>query len=135
MVAKLSGAPFPRRGIASYVGLAVMMIIFVLALMVVITITPVFLAKQNLDIFAGEIVRTAEIYGEIGAATTARAAELKSELGVSPVIIGSRTGKVPLGDKVLVTLTLEKKLEFSTFAQPVITLQSKAGGVSEVYWK
>ncbi|MDR1495541.1 MAG: DUF4320 family protein [Clostridiales Family XIII bacterium] len=126
--------PF-RKGVASYIGLAVMMIIFSLALMVVITVTPVFTAKQNLDLFAGELVRTAEISGEVGAETTERAAELKSELDLSPDIAWSRTGRVPLGEKVLVTLTLKKKLEFSAFAQPVVTLESRASGRSEVYWK
>jgi hypothetical protein len=135
MTCKLFGAPSVRRGVASYVGLAVMTIIFALALMVVMTITPVFIAKQNLDIFAGEIIRTAEVYGEVGVGTSARAAELESELGLSPSITWNRTGKVSLGEKMLVTLTLEKTLEFSAFARPVVTLQSKAGGMSEVYWK
>jgi hypothetical protein len=124
-----------RSGVASYVGLAIMIIIFTVMLMIVIVVTPVFTIKQNLDTFAGELVRTAEIYGEIGAETDVRTVELRNQFGISPNIVWNRSGRVPLGEKITVTLTLDRRLEFSTFTQPEITLGARASGRSEVYWK
>jgi hypothetical protein len=125
-----------RLGVASYIGLSIMVIIFTLTLMIVIAITPVFITKQSLDTYAMELVRTAEIYGQIGTETDARAAELSDELGISPAIMWNRApGRVQLGGKISVRLTTDEILEFSTFARPSITLSSQSSGRSEVYWK
>ena len=76
-----------------------------LVLALVVRIAPVFVAKQNLDVFADELVRTAEINGRVGSATNAKAADLREETGLDPDISWSDTGKIQLGNEVTVTLT------------------------------
>ena len=88
-----------------------------LVLALVVRIAPVFVAKQNLDVFADELVRTAEINGRVGSATNAKAADLREETGLDPDISWSDTGKIG---------------EFASFP---VTLTARATGASEVYWK
>ena len=112
----------------------VLSVAFVLAL--VVRIAPVFVAKQNLDVFADELVRTAEINGRVGSATSAKAADLREETGLDPDISWSDTGKIQLGNEVTVTLTTTVNLGlFGEFASFPVTLTARATGVSEVYWK
>ena len=104
--------------------------------LVLVRIAPVFVAKQNLDVFADELVRTAEINGQVGSATSAKAADLREETGLDPDISWSDTGKIQLGNEVTVTLTTTVNLGlFGEFASFPVTLTAKATGVSEVYWK
>lgn len=107
-----------------------------LVLALVVRIAPVFVAKQNLDVFADELVRTAEINGRVGSATSAKAADLREETGLDPDISWSDTGKIQLGNEVTVTLTTTVNLGlFGEFASFPVTLTARATGVSEVYWK
>ena len=76
-----------------------------MVLALVVRIAPVFVAKQNLDVFADELVRTAEINGQVGSATNAKAADLREQTGLDPNISWSDTGKIQLGNEVEVTLT------------------------------
>ena len=116
---------------AVVVVLAVMM---VLALMV--KVAPVFVAKQQLDTFATELCRTAEIAGSVGSETTARANRLKDETGLNPAISWSKTGNLQLNEEFTVTLSTTVNIGlFGDFSSFPITLPAKATGVSEVYHK
>ena len=116
--------------------------ILIISLMVAfgIRIYPVFIAKNNLDKFASEVVREAEITGEIGSSVQNRIDKLKKNLGnidsiewKAKKIYG--TNKIQLGDSIEVTVKKEVNIGFFDFGSFPINLQGKDSGVSEVYWK
>ena len=82
-----------KRG-EGFVDVCVLVLAVALVLALVVRIAPVFVAKQNLDVFADELVRTAEINGRVGSATSAKAADLREETGLDPDISWSDTGKI-----------------------------------------
>jgi hypothetical protein len=100
-----------------------------------INVFPVFIAKNQLDTFARELIREAEIAGRIGAETTARANQLKNSIGIDPAISWSRTGNIDLNTEVTLTLTLQRDIGFFNFGSFPVTLNSRVTGKSEVYWK
>ena len=109
--------------------------VLVLAIAMVLALV-VFVAKQNLDVFADELVRTAEINGQVGSATNAKAADLREQTGLDPNISWSDTGKIQLGNEVEVTLTTTVNIGlFGEFASFPVTLTAKASGTSDVYLK
>ena len=112
---------------------AVLVIMLVVAMAV--HVFPVFIAKNQLDTFAAELVREAEITGRVGNETTARANRLNSEIGIAPTISWSKTGNIQLNQEVTATLTLRCDIGFFKFGSFPITLTAKATGKSEVYWK
>ena len=111
-----------KRG-EGFVDVCVLVLAIAMVLALVVRIAPVFVAKQNLDVFADELVRTAEINGQVGS-------------GLDPNISWSDTGKIQLGNEVEVTLTTTVNIGlFGEFASFPVTLTAKASGTSEVYWK
>ena len=80
-----------RRG-EGFVDVCVLVLSVALVLALVVRIAPVFVAKQNLDVFADELVRTAEINGRVGSATSSKAAALREETGLAsfPVTLTAR---------------------------------------------
>ena len=81
-------------------------------------------------------IATAEINGQVGSATSAKAADLRDQTGLDPNISWSDTGKIQLGNEVEVTLTTTVNIGlFGEFASFPVTLTAKASGTSEVYWK
>ena len=69
-----------KRG-EGFVDVCVLVLSVALVLALVVRIAPVFVAKQNLDVFADELVRTAEINGQVGSVTSSKAAALREETG------------------------------------------------------
>ena len=109
-------------------------VMFVIALGV--RIFPVFITKIQLDNFADELVREAEISGRVGSETTARQRTLEEKTGIQPAVSWSRTGKIQLNEEVTVTLTLQKDLGlFGKLRSFPVTIRARASGKSEVYWK
>ena len=107
-----------------------------LVLALVVRVLPVYITKQQLDTYAVELVREAEIAGRVGTETTRRAAALTDSTGLDPAIRWSTTGRIQLNDEVTVTLTLETDIGlFGGFGSFPITLTASATGKSEVYWK
>ena len=99
-------------------------------------IMPVYIAKQQLDTFATELVREAELYGCVGTETTRRAQLLQEQTGLDPDISWSSTGRIQLNQEVTVVLTYQTDLGlFAGFGSFPITLHSEATRKSEVYWK
>ena len=103
----------------------------------VVTIMPVFTTKQQLDIFATEIVREAEIKGSTS--VSSRISTMRDQTGLSPDIdwdcdyfSGSR---VQLNGDISVTLTETVDIGFFSFGSFPIELTAKATGKSEVYYK
>jgi len=121
---------------ASFVDACVLVLAIVMVLALVIKIMPVFIAKQQLDTFATEICRTAEIAGEVGSATTIKIEKLRSQTGLNPSIQWSKAGNIQLNEEFTVTLTTTVNIGlFGEFGSFPITLTSKATGASEVYYK
>lgn len=115
-------------------------VVAVLAVMLVIAlavkVAPVFVAKQQLDTFAAELCRTAEIAGCVGIETTARANLLKDKTGLNPTVSWSKSGNIQLNEEFTLTLITTVNIGlFGDFASFPITLTAKATGVSEVYHK
>ena len=123
-----------RRG-EGYVDVVVVVLVIMLFVALAVNVFPVFIAKNQLDTFAAELVREAEIAGRIGSETTAKANQLKSNIGIEPTISWSRTGNLQLDSEVTLTLTLRYDIGFFNFGSFPITLTSRATGKSEVYWK
>lgn len=124
-----------RRG-EGYVDMIVLVLCAVLVLALAVRVLPVYIAKQRLDTFAIELVREAEITGNVGSETERRAAVLREKTGIDPEITWSTEGKIQLNEEVTVTLTLPKEIGlFGRFGSFPVTLQSQATGKSEVYWK
>lgn len=101
-----------------------------------IQVLPAFIAKQQLDTFATELVREAEIAGRVGSETDRREQALREQTGLDPTVQWSDTGRIQLNEEVSVTLTYEIDLGlFAGFGSFPITLRADATGKSEVYWK
>ncbi len=101
----------------------------------IMAVAPVVSAKIQLDNYADELVREAEISGRIGSETTARARVLSERTGIIPKITWSRVGKVQLNQEFTVRLTYKMNIGFGEFGSFPITLTAKASGRSEIYWK
>jgi hypothetical protein len=123
-----------RRG-EGYVDVIVVVLVIMLFVALAVNVFPVFIAKNQLDTFAAELIREAEIAGRVGSETTARTNQLKNELGIDPAISWGKTGNIQLNQEVTLTLTLKYDIGFFNFGSFPITLTSKATGKSEVYWK
>ena len=123
-----------KRG-EGYVDIIVIVLCIMLFVALAVKVFPVFIAKNQLDTFATELIREAEIAGRVGSETTAKANQLKTQVGIDPAISWSRTGNFQLNTEVTVTLTLRHDIGFFNFGSFPITLTSKATGKSEVYWK
>ena len=131
MLAKLRD----KRG-EGYVDVAVLVLCALLVIALAVNVFPVYIAKQQLDTFAAELCREAEIAGRVGSETSQRAQVLREKTGLDPVIAWSKTGKIQLNQEFTVTVTLQKDIGlFGGFGSFPITLQAQAGGKSEVYWK
>lgn len=124
-----------KRG-EGYIDVAVIVLVAMLCIALVVRVAPVFVVKNQLDTFASELVREAEITGRVGSETSSRANELKSQLGINPTISWSKTGQLQIDTSVTVTCTMTVNIGlFGDFGSFPITLTSKASGKSEVYWK
>lgn len=124
-----------RRG-EGYVDVIVRVLCVMLVLSLCMRVLPVFIKKQQLDLYATELVREAEISGRVGTETSRRAAVLTEKTGLSPAITWSSRGKIQLNREVTVTLTLNTNIGlFGAFGSYPVTLRARATGKSEVYWK
>lgn len=119
-----------------YIDVCVLVLCALLVIAFAVQALPVFVAKQQLDNFATELAREAEIAGEVGSATRQRERGLRESLGINPTVSWSTHGRIQLNEEFTVTLTLQKNLGlFGGFASFPVTLRAEASGKSEVYWK
>lgn len=124
-----------RRG-EGYVDICVFVLCAMLVLALAVKVFPVFIAKNQLDTFATELCREAEITGCVGSETSRRAAVLREQTGLDPDISWSKAGNIQLNEKITVTVTLRENLGlFDSFGSFPITLRARASGKSEVYHK
>ena len=124
-----------KRG-EGYIDVCVLVLCAMLVIALAVQVLPVFIAKNQLDTYATELCREAEISGRVGSETSRRAAVLTEQTGLSPRISWSKTGNIQLNEDITVTLTLEKNIGlFGGFGSFPITLRSEVSGKSEVYHK
>lgn len=97
---------------------------------------PCLTAKQQLNTYASELCRTAEVSGCVGNETNKRTQELTANTGISPDIQWSHTGKIQEGNPITVTCTITKEAGlWGGLGSFPVTLHGTASGKSEVYWK
>ena len=124
-----------KRG-EGYIDVCVRVLCTMLVIALAVQVLPAFIAKQQLDTFATELVREAEIAGRVGSETNRREQALREQTGLDPTVQWSDTGRIQLNEEVTVTLTHEIDLGlFAGFGSFPITLRADATGKSEVYWK
>ena len=124
-----------KRG-EGYIDVCVLVLCAMLVIALAVQVLPVFIAKNQLDTYATELCREAEISGRVGSETNRRAAVLTEQTGLSPRISWSKTGNIQLNQEITVTLTLDRNIGlFGGFGSFPITLRSEASGKSEVYHK
>ena len=125
-----------KRG-EGYIDVAIGLLCLMLVVALAVSFLPVFTAKQQLDIFAAEIVRQAEIVG--GTDVSSRISDMKTETGLDPEIRWDcddyRGKKVQLNGDIEVTLTETVDIGFFVFGSFPIEIRAKATGKSEVYYK
>lgn len=119
-----------------YIDVAVLVLCAMLVVALAVKVLPVYIAKSQLDTFAAELCREAEIAGRVGGETSLREQVLREKTGLDPVVAWSRTGKIQLNQEFTVTVTLRRDIGlFGGFGSFPVTLTAKATGKSEVYWK
>ena len=119
-----------------YIDVAVLVLCVMLMIALAIKVFPVYIAKQQIDTFATELVREAEIAGRVGTETTNREILLRDKMGITPTVKWSKSGRIQLNEEITVTITYETNIGlFGGFGSFPITLRADAAGKSEVYWK
>lgn len=124
-----------KRG-EGYIDTVVLVLCTMLVIALAIKVFPVYITKMQLDNFANELVREAEISGRIGSETNRRELTLKEKTGLNPSVSWSEAGNLQLNTEVTVTVTLERNIGlFGGFGSFPVRLQARASGKSEVYHK
>ena len=123
-----------NRG-SGYIDVIVIVLSVMLVLALAVSVFPVYVAKSQLDTFAQELCREAEICGKIGSETSSRELVLQERLGLTPDVTWSTTGNIQLNEEFTVTLTEEYDIGFGGVGSFPVTLTAKATGKSEVYHK
>ena len=124
------------RRAEGYIDVCILVLCAMLVIALAVRVLPVFIQKQQVDTFATELIREAEIAGRVGSETTRREQALREKTGLQPTVTWSTTGRIQLNEEVTVTVTYQANIGlFSGFGSFPITLRSDAVGKSEVYWK
>lgn len=122
-----------------YIDVVIVILSAMLVIALAVQVFPVFVAKNQLNTFADEIVREAEISGRIGSDVNNKMKDMKKQTGLNPSISWSASyfsgNKIQLNGEINVTLKQTVDIGFFSFGSFPIELTSKAKGRSEVYWK
>lgn len=125
-----------KRG-EGYIDIAVGILCLMLVIALAVSLFPVFMVKQQLNRFADEIVRQAEIVGSTS--VNRRIEELREETGLDPEISWDcdyfEGSKIQLNGDIAVTLTCQINLGFFQFGSFPVEIRARASGKSEVYYK
>lgn len=126
---------FNRSG-EGYIDTVVLVLCAMLVIALAVRVYPIYVTKLQLDNFADELIREAEIAGRIGSETSDREHVLNEKTGLYPSVSWSKTGNIQLNEEVTVTLTLEEDIGlFGGLGSFPIQLKARASGKSEVYHK
>ncbi|MCF6093950.1 DUF4320 family protein [Microaerobacter geothermalis] len=89
-----------KRG-EGYIDVAVLVLCAMLVIALAVKVFPVYIAKSQLDTFASELCREAEIAGRVGSETSMRAQVLLEKTGLNTAISWSKTGKIQLNEEFI----------------------------------
>ncbi|TYQ17848.1 UNVERIFIED_CONTAM: uncharacterized protein DUF4320 [Acetivibrio alkalicellulosi] len=128
-----------KRG-EGYIDTVVIVLSAMLVIALAVKVLPVFIAKNQLNTYANEVLRTAEISGRIGNEVNNKSIDLYKQTGIEPTILWQAqyitgTNKVQLNNEMTVTVEYRMDIGFFSFGSFPIKISSKATGRSEVYWK
>jgi len=119
-----------------YIDTVVLVLCAMLVIAAAVKVFPAYIAKQQVDTFADELVREAEIAGRVGTETSRREVLLREKTGISPAVQWSKTGQIQLNEEISVTVTYDINIGlFGGFGSFPVTLRADAAGKGEVYWK
>ena len=119
-----------------YIDVVVLVLCAMLVIALAVNVFPAYIIKQQVDTFAVELMREAEIAGRVGTETTQRELILREKTGIIPTIVWSKSGQIQLNEEITVTVTYPINIGlFGGFGSFPITLRADAAGKGEVYWK
>ena len=119
-----------------YIDVAVLVLCAMLVIALAVRVFPAYIIKQQVDTFATELMREAEIAGRVGTETTNRELLLREKTGIAPRVTWSKSGRIQLNEEISVTVTFDTNIGlFGEFGSFPVTLRADAAGKSEVYWK
>ncbi len=119
-----------------YIDVVVLVLCAMLVIALAVNVFPTYIAKQKVDTIATELIREAEIAGQVGAETSRREQFLVEKTGIDPEVNWSHTGKIQLNEEISVIVTYPMEIGlFGDFGSFPVTLRGEAMGKSEVYWK
>lgn len=130
-----------RRG-EGYIDTALTVFIIAMLLAVMVNVFSLMIMREDLNLFAEELIEAMTASGRTGVETSARIAELKSETGLNPQIsyegtsyMSGSSEKVQLGKTMKVTVEVSMNMKgMGAFTMPV-KLKATQSGLSKVYWK
>ncbi len=127
---------FVNKSGEGYIDTVVLVLCAMLVIALAVRVYPIYVVKLQLDNFADELVREAEMAGRVGSETSDREHVLNEKTGLYPAVSWSRTGNIQLNEEVTVTLMLERDIGlFGGLGSFPIQLKAAASGKSEVYHK
>ncbi len=119
-----------------YIDVVVLVLCAMLVIAIAVKVLPVYIIKQQIDSYATELMREAEIAGRVGEETTNREVQLREKIGINPTVQWSKTGRIQLNEEITVTVTYNMNIGlFGGFGSFPVTLRADAAGKGEVYWK
>lgn len=119
-----------------YIDVAVLVLCAMLVIALAVRVFPAYIIKQQVDIFATELMREAEIAGRVGTETTNRELILREKTGITPTVTWSKLGRIQLNEEITVTVNFDTNIGLlGGFGSFPVTLRADAAGKSEVYWK
>ena len=119
-----------------YIDVAVLVLCAMLVIALAVRVFPAYIIKQQVDTFATELMREAEIAGRVGTETTNRELILREKTGITPMVTWSKSGRIQLNEEITVRVTFDTNIGlFGGFGSFPVTLRADAAGKSEVYWK
>ncbi len=125
------------RQAEGYIDVVVGILCFLLVIALAINLFPVFMKKQQLNTFATELVREAEMSGRTDLSECVE--RLKGQTGLNPQIIWDcdyySGKKVQLNGDIMVILKDKTDIGFFSFGSFPIEITAKASGKSEIYYK
>mgnify|MGYP000897815549 CR=1 FL=1 len=120
----------------SFISATIILLILVMCIAFALSVFPVFIEKSNLDRQANQLIRLAEISGEIGGEETKAYEEIiEEESNYDIDIIWSKSGKIQIGESFELELKTQVDIGFGSFGSIPVNISSSALGVSEVYNK
>lgn len=138
---KLKNRLCNRHG-EGYIDTALTVFIIAMLLAVVVNLFSLMIMRQDVNLFAEELIEVMTASGRTGTEVSERIAVLKSETGLDPqisyegtVYMAGSNEKVQLGKAMKVTVEVSMNVKgMGAFTMPV-RLRATQSGLSKVYWK